>query len=129
MKYNCTKNCLNVSWTKLTIITVVTGGITMLIFNPRILLQYRISKYIIRPPKNSQNSMTHYLRDDIHVALVCARKPFNEMAISTIKSIMFHHRKLYSITFHIFTDSNGEKMIRNYFNSIANFCTKFKYIK
>jgi hypothetical protein len=48
------------------------------------------------------------------------------MAISTIKSIMFHHRKSYNLTFHIFTDSEGEKIISSYFNSNSNFCTKFR---
>jgi hypothetical protein len=69
--------------------------------------------------------MTHYLQDDIHLVLVCTRSRFNEMTITTIKSIMFHRRKSYNITFHIFTDSDGEKIISNYANSIANFCTKF----
>jgi glycosyltransferase-like protein LARGE len=52
------------------------------------------------------------------------------MAISTIKSIMFYHRKSYHITFHIFTDSEGEKIISNYFsNFAANSCTKFRIYK
>ncbi len=122
------QNSLHGFWTKVIIITVVTCcAIVLTIFNRTILFQYRsISKYIIHDPKNFQILITHYLQDDIHVALVCAKSPFNEMAISTIKSIMFHHRKSYNITFHIFTDSDGEKRISNYFNSIANFCTKFR---
>jgi hypothetical protein len=70
--------------------------------------------------------MTDYLQNDIHLALVAANSPFNEMAINTVKSIMFHHRKLYNITFHIFTDPDGEKAISSYSNSTTNFCTKFR---
>jgi hypothetical protein len=103
----------------------------VLIFNWASLFQCRITKLIIhaptiRVPKQSQNSTTYYLRDAIHVALVCGGRPFTEMAISAIKSIMFHHRKSYNITFHIFTDSDGEKLITNYFIDTANVCTQFQ---
>ncbi len=126
MNYSHIQKSLRRFWAQMIITTVMTCYTIVLIFNRTTLFQFRSSKYTICDPKNFQITVTHYLQDDIHLALVSARSPFNAMAISTIKSIMFHHRKSYNITFHIFTDSDGEKIISSYFNSTANFCTKFR---
>jgi hypothetical protein len=62
--------------------------------------------------------MTDYFQDDIHLALVATN---SKMAINNEKSIMFHYRKSYNITFYIFTDSDREKTISTYSNSTTNF--------
>jgi hypothetical protein len=120
--YRIVKRCC----LKMILIIIVICCTIVLIFNQTSLFQRRSPKFIKHVPKQAQTSITDYLGDGIHLVLVCARHPFNEMAISTIKSIMFHHRKFYNITFHIFTDSDGEKMISNYFSVTANVCTKFR---
>ena len=127
MNINYMQNNSNKIWTKTIIISIVTCCIILLIFSQTTLFQSTIRTSINYVETSSQISSVYYIENDIHVVLVCATNQFNEMAISTIKSIMFYHHKSYNITFHIFTDNDGEKTISKYFNSITNnVCTIFR---
>jgi hypothetical protein len=72
--------------------------------------------------------MPHYLQNDIHLVIVTANNKFNEITVTLIKSIMFHRRKSYNLTFHIFTDSQGRITIPNFFNytNNNNICVKYR---
>ena len=73
--------------------------------------------------KNFQTPPVHYTQNEIHLAIVCAKKKFNELALTSIKSIMFNRRKSYTLTFHIFTDAAGKQLFNAYFSSVKNMRT------
>lgn len=118
----CTKKIIIV----FIIIIISICSTFVFIFQRRTLLKGPMSEIILSTENNSKSSNMNYSQFEIHVVLVCAQNKFNMMAITTIKSIMFHHRKSYKLIFHIFTDPDGFKIIGNYFNSIINNCTNYQ---
>ncbi|UJR17801.1 hypothetical protein I4U23_004700 [Adineta vaga] len=123
--YDYMWNSLKSFRTKLIIIIILMALSTMLlIFNHASVSQCRNTAFIIRVHEKLE--ISNYLQDGIHLVLVCTGHSFNQMAISTIKSIMFHRRKFYNLTFHIFTDSDGERTISHYFIPVPDVCTKFR---
>ncbi|CAF3712877.1 unnamed protein product [Adineta steineri] len=115
-------------WSKILIliIVIIICVIIVLIFDQSSLFPNEITKFTFDVAKESENSIIHHLQDGIHLAIVCANQKFNEIALTTIKSIMFHHRKSYILTFHIFTDAHGKQLINTYFSSMINVCTQFR---
>jgi lipopolysaccharide biosynthesis glycosyltransferase len=71
--------------------------------------------------------MPHSFQNTIHLVIVTANNKFNEMALTLIKSVMFHRRKPYNLMFHIFTDSQGTINMSNFFNYTNNTCIKFRF--
>ncbi|UJR32574.1 hypothetical protein I4U23_020035 [Adineta vaga] len=115
-------------WLKMiTFCTIAIACFTLLILNqiPSVENQnIQLASYNVS--RESQTSTIHHMQDGIHLAIVCTTQHFNQLAIASIKSIMFHHRKSYNLTFHIFTDTDGEKLISTFYSSITNACTKFR---
>ncbi|CAF0988854.1 unnamed protein product [Adineta steineri] len=97
---------------------------------------YIISRYSVVQQQNNEciidrsNAtelwISQFLENSIHLVIVTANNEFNDMSLNLIKSILFHRRKSYNLTFHIFTDCQGRISLSNYFKYLNNDCTEFR---
>lgn len=125
MKHSCT--CLYFEKRLIIPIIIITVCCaTILLFSQTSSFRHRNIMYPKNAPGNSSRWMTHHFPDGIHIVLVSINRVFNEMAVNAVKSIMFHRRKPYNITFHIFTDLDGEKRINDFSNLTVSHCTQFR---
>jgi hypothetical protein len=109
--------------------TIIIFCIMIYILSRYFVVQYQNYERQIDIKNVSQVWMPQLLENDIHLVIVSANTEFNDMALSLIKSIIFHRRKYYNLTFHIFTDGQRWIMLPKYFEYISNVCINFRLYK